>query len=112
MKYVNCTFTLPAGPGNVTQEEWEIAMGKRCPICLELMPNHGGGCEPDLRPESIRKLDEAGFEKVKEPTPLEIFDAAVNCPHCKRASDLTPSEGGCICLLNDEIPLEEFPNDR
>ena len=28
MKYVNRTFTLPAGPGNVTDIEWKIAMGQ------------------------------------------------------------------------------------
>jgi hypothetical protein len=57
MRYLQSTFTLPAGPGNVSQLEWDIATGKRCPVCLELMPNHGGGCEPDLRPDSIRKID-------------------------------------------------------
>ena len=28
MKYVNRSFTLPAGPGNVTDIEWKIAMGQ------------------------------------------------------------------------------------
>lgn len=28
MKYVNSSFTLPAGPGNVSDVEWKIAMGQ------------------------------------------------------------------------------------
>jgi len=28
MKYVNRSFTLPAGPGTVTDVEWKIAMGQ------------------------------------------------------------------------------------
>ena len=61
MKYLEGTFTLPAGPPNVTQEEWDAIW--------------------------------------KEPT---VTTMKVLCVHCELPIDLTPSEGGCVCLLEQE----------
>ena len=37
MQYLNSKFSVPINAGKMTDEQYEIAVGKRCAHCKELM---------------------------------------------------------------------------
>ena len=37
MKYLQPTFTLPTSTARISQEEYEIRVGLRCPQCRQLL---------------------------------------------------------------------------